>query len=291
MQIISWLFLVPIAAAIRCVNFYGLETEGETLVCTWVKPVDWYLQDLKKRINIDTVRLPFSHQLIASEKGLAKLDEAVAEISKQNLDIILDYHRTFNTHQSPGPDKEISLDRFVCAWTELLSRYQSNPFVKGVDVFNEIQGPDKNYASSIQSQVVNRLESTFPRRFYYYIGGVSWGKDVGGMTVNLTTSNYSLSVHEYGFFNEPLAPRYGTNERIFVGEFGFEVSEYTKAKTMVDFYHQKGIRDVCFWTIAHSQQTGGLYADDCITPIQEKMAIFNSIFEYPSQYLLRGSFS
>lgn len=283
--------LPVMAMATRCINFYGLETEGEQLVCSWVNPPTYYLDRIP---NLDTVRLPFSHQLVASEQGLAKLDNAISVITGRNLFVILDYHRTFNTHQSPGPDKEVTLDEFKCAWSVLLARYVDNTWVRGVDIFNEIQTSDKQYAQTVQADVLNHLEEAFPGRYHYYVGGVNWGKDVGGYDLKVQTPNYTLSVHEYPFFNEnddQMNARYNTNQRILVGEFGFEKNEYDEARRIVAFFKKKGIRDVCFWTIAHSYGTGGLWEDDCVTMIPEKLAIFNSIFdESLSVYSLRGSF-
>jgi len=291
MKIITFLLLPLATLAMRCVNFYGLETEGERLVCSWVNPPAYYLDRIPK---LEAVRLPFSHQLVASDAGLAKLDAAVATITAKNLSVILDYHRAFNTHQSPGPDREVTLDKFKCAWSEILARYQNNSLVRGVDVFNEIQSTDKAYVQSVQVDVVNHLEKAFPGRYHYYLGGANWGKDVGGFDIQLPTQNFSLTVHEYPFFNEndeQMGARYNTNERILVGEFGFQKNEYDKARRIVSFFKKKGIKDVCFWTIAHSHGTGGLWEDDCSTLIPEKLDIFNSIFDETMPVCsLRGSF-
>ena len=289
---IARLFFFPLVViASKCINFYGLETEGEQLVCSWVNPPSYYLDRIP---NLDTVRLPFSHQLVGSDQGLAKLDAAISLITERKLNVILDYHRTYNTHQSPGPDKEVSLEDFKRAWSALLARYIENTWVTGVDIFNEIQGFDKVYAQSVQADVLNHLEKMFPGRYHYYVGGVDWGKDVGGFDLQVVTSNYSLSVHEYPFFNEnedQMNARYNTTQHIFVGEFGFEKYEYDQAKKIVAFFKKRGITDVCFWTIAHSRGTGGLWEDDCMTMIPEKFAIFDSIFNQNVYlFLLRGSY-
>lgn len=291
-----WLWLCAVSA-LRCINFYGLETEGEKLVCSWVHPPEWYLDTLQREMQIDSIRLPFSYQLVSTDQGMAKLRNAVTLMTDRNLSVILDYHRTFNTHQSPGPDKEVTLEKFVCAWYEILAAFEPNPRVIGLSVFNEIQSSDKAYAVQVQTDVVLQLEKRFPRRFQYFVGGVDWGKDVGGMRfpqLEAAGVNFSVEIHEYPFFAETeaqITARYDTNYRVFVGELGFEESQIPYMKKVVAILNCKGVKDVCFWTIAHSKGTGGVFKDDCKSLISEKVKLFNSIFDnsMPS-CSLRGSF-
>jgi aryl-phospho-beta-D-glucosidase BglC (GH1 family) len=280
----------------RCINIYGLETENETPVCSWVKPVGYYIDTLKKEVDLDTVRIPFSYDLVSCG-SMAKLDTLVNECTTRGMNVILDFHRVRNSHQSPAPDAEIPLDLFIEAWRNVLLRYAGNPKVVGVGVFNEFQSDDVARLSRLHTTIVNQLEIEFPGRFHYYLGGTSWGASIAGLdTRNLTTGNWSYEIHTYGFSNmgeQEWLQKSGvlSKKNIFVGEWGFTKQQYEYGRRSADLFRKSNITDVCFWTIAHSWDTGGLWEDDCVTMDTTKLGIFKSVFTKPRPALqcLRGS--
>lgn len=279
----------------RCINFYGLETEGKRPVCSWSHPPTYYLSSLKTSVGLDTVRLPFSYELISCQNDIQNLDQMVNEISALNLTIILDFHRVYNSHQSAAPNAELPIEVFVDAWRYVLQRYAGNPNVQGVSLFNEFQSDDVMTLSRLTTISVNQLEADFPGRFHYYLGGTSWGTAIAGLDFrNLSTPNWSYEVHAYGFlkltddqWRQKLGPK--TNKSIFVGEWGFNSDELEYGRHAVKLFQEEGIKDVCFWTIAHSRDTGGLWKDDCQTQDDAKIAIFRSAFQRaPILQCLRG---
>jgi hypothetical protein len=260
-----------------------------------VHPPTYYLDILKTTVGVDTVRLPFSYELISCENDIQHLDDIITEISRLNMTIILDFHRVYSTHQSAAPNAEISIDTFLNAWRFLLNRYSGNPNVQGVSLFNEYQSADVGTLSTLTTLVVNSLEAEFPGKFHYYLGGTSWGTAIAGLDYrNLTTTRWSYEIHAYGFhrlndeqWRQKLGPK--TNRSIFVGEWGFNTNEQDYARHAITQFQTEGIADICFWTIAHSKDTGGLWLDDCKTQDEVKFALFKSAFSTaPSLQCLRG---
>lgn len=293
---ISIMLTCVMCHGMKCVNFYGLETESRALVCSWVKPPLYYLDILKQQVGVDTVRLPFSYQLVSCDQDIQALDKAVQDITSANYSIILDFHRVYNTHQSPSPSAEITLTQFIDAWRFVLARYTGNSKVVGVSLFNEYQGNDAITLSQLQTTAVNQLETEFPNRFHYYLGGTSWGGSINGMVYpDLITPRWSHEIHTYGFSNLSEADwlvKSGavSNHSVFVGEWGFTIGQMDYGKRMATLFRQKQIDDICFWTIAHSWDTGGLWKDDCLTLEQDKINIFKSAFtaSAPQLQCLRG---
>jgi hypothetical protein len=199
------------------------------------------------------------------------------------MSIILDYHRTFNTHQSPGPDVEITLDQFVDTWKTVLQRYSGNPRVTSLSIFNEIQTTNKTYTQWIQTEIVNRLETLFPGRFHYYVGGADWGKNASGLVFDkMLTSNFSIELHHYGFLNSTWQQKqsfFNTTYPIFIGEFGFTSSQLFTANEAMKFFRQKDINDICIWTLAHSVDTDGIFKDDCENIYEDKVSILSMMFD------------
>jgi len=287
LNILLPLLIMATSHGLRCINFYGLETELHKPVCSWTHPPTYYLDILKKSMGVDSVRIPFSYQLISCDMDIQNLDNMITEVSRLDMTIILDFHRVYSSHQSPAPNAEISIDAFIDAWRFVLARYSGNPSVRGVSLFNEYQSDDVGTLSTLTTLVVNSLESEFPGRFHYYLGGTAWGTAIAGLDYrNLTTTNWSYEVHAYGFHNltddqwrQKLGPK--TNRSIFVGEWGFNSNEQEYARNTIKLFQTEGIKDICFWTIAHSKDTGGLWYDDCETVDQAKVALFKSAFISP----------
>lgn len=283
-----------IAAAFRCVNFYGLETPETKLVCSWKHPASWYLDQLQQSIGIDSVRIPFSYEYVSRSPKMEGLHELVDICSSRKLSVILDYHRGYADHQGPSPiEKDITFEMYSELWLFVLDQFAGNPTVTALSLFNEYQGQNKTEAELLQMRMARIIESVFPSRFIYMFGCAVWGTDCAGMYSNLKQEPFwdrsFIEIHTYSF-QGPVDPnKFPSEGKIFVGELGWYDDATDWAHSMISFLKAKGIKDVCFWTIAHSHDTANLYEDDCETPKNTTMSIFNSLYALPR--CLRGSHS
>jgi hypothetical protein len=252
----------------KCISIYGLETLSRNFVCSWVNPVEFYLKELH-RLNFDTIRVPFSYQYVR-EGDFSKLDEIVNVTQKYNLSVLLDMHRVWSTHQGPSPEEGITLDEFIeKGWFPVLDRYTNFTHVVGHNVYNEYQLSDLHYISTYTERVLRSVENRFPGRFVYYVTGYVWASTLHELDLDhLPFSNrIKYSIHRYAW--------HGSNEvdwdhhfglhtdHLIVGEFGFKSSQFDWARQFIAYLKRKNIRDACFWTVAHSGDTDGLWFDTC----------------------------
>lgn len=283
-------------------NFYGLETPRKAFVCDWAHPPEWYLERLKKNMFIDTIRVPFSYQYLLGG-DLSYLDHFIDQCSRLDLSVILDYHRTWDDHQGPYPEENISRDQFINSWIWLLDRYKDVYNVFGVGIFNEIQLPnDFDYANNLHREVISTIENKFPERFIYFAGCPGWGGNCSLMNLqDMPTWNRTyIEVHKYIFSGNSVEsdwdisiPNSINSDRWFVGETGWKQGidqEREWAETFLSYLKMRNISNVCAWTIAHSGDTEGWWKDDCETFDWEKAALFNTLF-FGSFKRLRGPLS
>lgn len=258
-------------------NFYGLETEREDLVCSWVHPPEWYMERLRQWMGINSIRLPFSYQYV-NKGNFTVMDKFIEAAARQNMNIILDYHRTWSTHQGPTPEEGISLNEFIATWIHLLTRYQSFNNVYGIGSFNEIQRQDPNYTKMIHQELITAVEAHFPDRFEYFLGCPVWSGDCSEMKSlqDLPMWNrIKIDVHKYVFSGNSnkqewdyTIPRSINESHWFVGETGWRMDvkkEVEWGHQFIDYLVERNIRNVCLWTIAHSGDTSGWWQDDCET--------------------------
>ena len=273
-------FVVTIAqmqTPIKCINFYGLETPYKNFVCSWKNNPEFYLRRLKEDMQINTVRLPFSYEYISSG-DISNMEEFIRLCQRLDIDIILDWHRTWSSHQGAIPEEGITLDIFVSAWINLLERFKTMPNVKGVGMFNEIQLlNDFKYTDSLHRYVVPMIESTFPGRFYYFLGCPSWGGNCSDMHFDdMPTWNRTyIEIHKYRFSGlsnrddwDISMPMRISPDHWFIGEVGWKQQidiDATWAKGFMQYLVQRNISNLCLWTIAHSGDTDGWFKDDCVT--------------------------
>lgn len=272
--------LLPLARAMvhpmRCMNFYGLETPAKDLVCAWKHPPSHYLDALDLTLAINTIRIPFSYEYICGH-DLSKLDDLIRECQRRNMTVILDYHRTWATHQGPVPEEGITLEDFENTWIHVLDRFQTYNNVQGVGIFNEIQRDDPYYAANLHKRTIKKIEEHFPGRFTYFAGCVDWGTDceqIGDLLVNTTTWNRTyLDVHKYSFNSDTTEAEWNRTipssidpSQWFVGEIGWKMSSLKEkewAGRFLGYLARRNISNVCLWTIAHSNDTEGWFNDDC----------------------------
>ena len=258
-------------------NFYGLETPYKNYVCSWKNKPEYFLRRLQQDMNINTIRLPFSYEYI-SGSDISRMQEMIETCLSLNITVILDWHRTWSSHQGAIPEEGITLDIFVSAWMNLLERFKMYPNVKGVGVFNEIQlQNDFEYTNKLHRYILPMLESQFPNRFSYFIGCPSWGGNCSDMHFNdMPTWNRTfIEVHKYRFSGRSTRddwdisiPTHIPPSRWFVGELGWKQTvdeDATWGKGFLQYLVQREISNICLWTIAHSGDTDGWFKDDCET--------------------------
>lgn len=287
-SLLSW--IVVAFATIRCMNFYGLETERASFVCDWIHSPVWYLERLKYDLSINTIRIPFSFQYV-QYSDMKQLDMFMSECHRLQLDVILDYHRTWSDHQGPTPEEGITLDQFISTWIKILERYEHYDILKGVGIYNEIQlDNDFTYTNWLHETVITQLESRFPERFSYFAGCPNWGGNCSLMDLShMDTWNRTyIEVHKYLFSGNSVVedwevsiPRRIPPERWFVGEVGWKQGDDTHrnwAEGFLAYLKNRNITNVCAWTIAHSGDTEGWWHDDCETFSWEKAALLKTLW-------------
>jgi hypothetical protein len=271
-------------------NFYGLETEREDFVCSWTHPPEYYLDKLQTDMGINTIRLPFSYQYV--QKGdFQKLHHFMRETNTRNLSIILDYHRTSNTHQGAVPEEGISRTDFLHCWLRVIQELSSYDNLWGIGVFNEIHNDSYDYITQLHLETIDAIETLYPDRFHYFLGCGNWGTDcTHAQFWDLPVWNRSfVEIHLYHFTGNSSPPTWDVHmpHRIpsnhwFVGEVGFKYdvpSEKLWAEGFFTYLKSRNISNVCLWTIAHSQDTNGWWQDDCTTFRAQKAAMVTSFWQ------------
>lgn len=297
---------------IKGISWFGFETENRNLMCLWKNDLDWNLAKLQE-LGFNSIRLPFSYQFI-QEDIWWNMDKFFDRVQHYNLSVVLDYHRLENTHQSAKPyTNEISFDMFLDTWKTIINRYKDNPNLIAVDIFNEYQSDNYMEWNNLARQIVSYIETEFPERFTYYVGGVSWGGDLH--FVNLEDLAYAdrirYSIHKYFFSdNEPLEQNwdysFGEHKLVVnVGEWGYVSSipdQVSWAKRFVNWLESKKIRDTYFFTYSfNSEDTAGILLADCTNVDDDKMILLNKFWnnesipmieddnkKYTSMYLRRN---
>jgi endoglucanase len=138
------------------VNWFGLETctfaPGGLGNRSW-----WDLLDQVRALGYNTIRLPFSDQLVEQQNppqyinydlnpdlrglsGLQIMDRLIAGAGARGLRIVLDRHRADCTAQSPlWYTADVSQAQWIRDLVFLAHRYRNQPAVIGLDLYNEPQ--------------------------------------------------------------------------------------------------------------------------------------------------------
>ena len=274
---------------IRCMNYYGLETERQGLVCDWAHNEHWYLDKMIDNLQLNMIRVPFSYELVRYH-AYDKLHDLLNLCQTHGMRILLDWHRTWHDHQGPVPEEGISRAEFIATWIRVLHEF---PFVWGVGIFNEIQLDDDDftYTNNLHHEVITAIEMEFPGRFWYVAGCPRWGGNCSGIDLSdMPTWNRTLiAVHKYIFSGNSVRsdwdlsiPRRIPADHWFVSEFGWKQSKPEEREWAVGFLQylrERGIYNTCAWTIAHSGDTDGWWLDDCETFDWDKAGILTAFYE------------
>lgn len=301
MRLLVWalLLLVVRGLQIRCMNFYGLETERAGLVCDWQHPPEWYMERLVKDLDINTIRLPFSYQYV-TQHDLTKMESFIMNAQSHDIRIILDYHRTWSSHQGPTPEEGINLQDFTNAWIFLLKRFEVFHNVIGVGVFNEIQSPDLKYTLKMHRTVITAIEKEFPNRFLFFAGCPNWGGNCAGMQALMDLNRTYIEVHKYHFSGasnrddwDKSMPTQIPSNRWFIGETGWKHTipfQRLWAEGFLAYLKERQIDNVCAWTIAHSGDTAGWFHDDCETFDRDKAELLKTVWQTDFLNMTNGDY-
>lgn len=264
---------------IRCISIYGLETDLRNTVCSWAHPVEYYISQLHT-MGFNTLRIPFSAQYL-QERNFEIMDRIVQKSTQLGMQIVLDLHRIGNSYQEPNPDQGIqdsksgiqSRDQLLNLVSVLLTRYYNSSCVIGLNSWNEYTQTNAKYKHDWDQYIFDMVENMFPHRFLYFATGLMWSGVLSGFSLeDLPYSDRIIySVHKYHFsgtgdradweasFGNAFPP-----EKIVVGEWGFrDPEDIAWGTAFANYLTEKRIHNNCFWTIAHSGDTGGLWWDNC----------------------------
>jgi len=275
---------------IKGINWFGFETEYQNLMCTWTHDIDWHMSKMKD-IGFNYIRLPFSLEFVNNENW-ENMDIFFEKAHEHDMKVVLDFHRLHNTFQSPKPfDKIYGFDDFLFAWETIIERYEAYPNLFGIDIFNEYQSSNYVEWNNLSRQIVSFLETRFPNRFIFFVGGVNWGGDIH--YIDLDDLPYSeriwYTIHKYWFSDTPpYEPKwdysFGNHHPIVnVGEWGFksdEENEVQWAEDFVNYLKEKNIRDTFFWTWSfNSGDTGGILTETCTDIDEKKVQLLHRLWE------------
>lgn len=255
---------------IRSISFYGLETDLKDFTCSWKYPITYYL-DILKALDFTTIRVPFSREYVLNN-DFSKMDNFIQQSYLRNLTIILDYHRTYNSHQ--GDITEVSKQDLVATWLNILDRYLWYDNVIGANCFNEPTTTDPNIVNDYMKAVFNAIESKFGTRFLHFATGTNWGSSLVG--ISLENEPYKdrviYSIHIYPFSGDSNRESWERSfgslfppEKLCVGEFGWMDKERDWAERFIAYLREKKIQHTSFWTVCNSHDTSNIFQDDCET--------------------------
>lgn len=266
--------------AMRCISFYGLETNLRNIVCSWKHNPAFYLEKCKES-GFNTIRVPVSLQYIV-ESNFDVLDSLFEECAKRNMSVLLDFHRVSNNRQEESWDQGIkeyspvhSRHEFLNGVISIVGRYARYPQLVGLNSWNEYVGTNIQYKKEWDRFIFDEVEASFPGRFWYFPSGMYWANTLEGYS--LEDAPYAgriiYTVHKYHFsgtgdyadWDRTFGKLYPP-EKLMIGEFGFrDPEDMAWGGSFVSYIKNRNISHFCFWTIAHSADTGGLWKDDCDT--------------------------
>lgn len=296
-------------------NWYGSEGEDFVVEGLSAQPLNSIVATIKG-LGFNAVRLLWSNQMVESnpvvgsyaltanpslegEHALTIFDTVVNALSSAGIMVILDNHMsnagwccstTDNNelwYNSSYPEVN-----WIADWQTMAQRYQSNPWVIGVDLRNEPRSPATwGGAASTDWHAAaerggNAVLTTNPN-LLIFVEGVNYAGDLSGVTslpVQLNISNQLVyEAHDYGFWYSSIngysgwynaiEPKWGylvnggNPQPLWIGEFGTCNSADTCDSSgsnsdpgfwfnaMTSFVRDYGV-DWSYWAINGTTETG-----------------------------------
>jgi len=309
-------------AITKGINFFGFETDTKVVHMLWCQPLEWHIQKIAET-GFNSIRMPVSEDFIMSDwnteypkdgvinptfpqhgmKSIEILDEIFRLTAEKNISIIFDIHRLYDSQQSPKPFIDYTIYtfvRFMDAWVKLLQRYQSQPNLLGVDVFNEYQSDNWQDWKNLAEITINHIENTIPDRFQYYVEGSRWGGDLSGANkYPLQLAPHIMprvfySIHKYHFsdsnfqwnqagLNQSWDFSFGfLKDRVMVGEWGYISSDRWQsqwAAWFVDYLRDRGVTNTYFWSWNFdSGDTQGVVMENCQDLNSDKIRLLHQLW-------------
>lgn len=282
---------------IKGINWFGFETEYKNLMCTWSHDIEWHLKKIKS-VGFNYIRVPFSLEYV-KEGNWKYMDEFFEKSKELDLNVVLDFHRLHSTHQSAKPyDNVYDFDDFLNGWKTILNRYKDYENLHAIDIFNEYQSGNYIEWNNLSRQIVSFIETNFPERFNFFVGGTNWGGDIHYMDLSDLPYHDRIrySIHKYWFSDtEPYEEKwnysFGDHKPVVnVGEWGYMSdvpSEAEWAEKFVEYLRKNDLKDTFFWTWSHnSGDTGGVLMDrassrtgqDCTDVDYKKMLLLHHLW-------------
>lgn len=266
-----FLFFVGMVSSLemRCTSLFGLETNLANTDCSWTYPSSFYMDQLGEK-GFNWVRIPFSGEYIR-HGDFHILDDLFRSAEKWNMSILLDWHRNINAYQDNWLEN-ISREDYLSLYKQLLTRYKDNPHLQMVGLFNEYKGQDLPYWKAQMEGVVRDLETTFPNRFLWLLGGMLWSgnhHDLDWSHLPFADRIYQ-DIHKYSFSGKATEDDWEMSfpkdrNHTIVGEWGYfsnHPDQVEWAHRFVEWLKKKHIRNTCFWvSVSNSGDTGGLWKD------------------------------
>jgi endoglucanase len=282
---------------IKGINWFGFETEYKNLMCSWSHGIEWHLKKIKS-VGFNYIRLPFSLEYVL-EGNWKYMDEFFEKSRDLELDVVLDFHRLHSTHQSAKPyDNTYDFDDFLNGWKTILDRYKDYENLCAVDIFNEYQSTNYVEWNNLARQIVSFIETNFPERFEFFVGGTNWGGNIHNMDLSdlVYHNRIRYSIHKYWFSDtEPYEGKwnysFGDHKPVVnVGEWGYMSdipSEVEWAERFVEYLRENDLKDTFFWTWSHnSGDTAGILLEtsksrtgqDCTDVDYKKMLLLHQLW-------------
>jgi endoglucanase len=296
-------------------NWYGSEGEDFVVEGLEAQPLNSIVATIKG-LGFNAVRLLWSNQMVESnpvvgnyaltantslegEHALTIFDTVVNALSSAGIMVILDNHMsnagwccstTDNNelwYNSSYPEAN-----WIADWQTMAQRYQSNPWVIGVDLRNEPRSPATwgGAASTDWHAAAERGGNavlTINPNLLIFVEGVNYAGDLSGVTslpIQLNISNQLVyEAHDYGFWYSSIngysgwynaiEPKWGylvnggTPQPLWIGEFGTcnsaDTCDLSSSNAdlgfwfnaMTSFVRDYGV-DWSYWAVNGTTETG-----------------------------------
>lgn len=278
---LSSLLLPFVDGVVRGISLYGLETPLKNTDCSWKHPANYYIDKLAS-LGFNYLRVPFSQEYVR-QGDFHIMDEVFDSCHQHNMSILLDLHRTWDSHQ--GDWYETNMHDFLQTWTSIIQRYYHDDTLQAVGLYNEYQGSDSGFWNAIMREATTRLENQFPDRVYYLVGCPNWSSWCQQMNLEdlpfAKRIRYEAHYYHFSSVNSEAAwdQAMPFPHKTIIGEWGFRVPEDIEwGRRFVSYLKSRGIRDTFFWTLCNSQDTGGIYQQDCETLEQYKVDLIHDLW-------------
>ncbi len=295
-------------------NWYGTESTDYVVAGLQTQSLSSIVTEIKS-LGFNTVRLPWSNQVYESnpivgnyalaantsmegENALTILDQVISALTSAGIMVILDNHSSNaewccnNDGNTLWYNTAYPETSWIADWEGMVARYDSNPYVIGVDLRNEPRvnatwggsaSTDWHAAAQRGGNAVLGVDSNL----LIFVEGISYAGDLSGVATLPITLNVGNRVvyeaHDYGYWHTGLTgmsnyesiinPKWGylitgSNPQPFwIGEFGTCHTASTCVSStsntdngywfgLITSYLEAHNVDWSYWAINGTQATG-----------------------------------